>query len=307
MKNITSVFIVIITSLLLGNCNTTIEQPEKSNIRISGSDSEALISNELLLAFNSAMTYPSFELKSIGTEAGITEFINGQCEIANASRRMTFNERKRAKANGIKPIEVIIAYDAVGIITNPKLGIDSLSIEDLKLIYTGKITNWKELGGPDLNIQCYGRSKGSGTREFIESTVLHRESLSSTISFTFTEEIVEAVENDLSAIGYVGVGYIMESEGKPLNTVWPMNIYSNEYPATSPWEKYKILRGEYPLCRPLLQYFKGYPTEKQMDFLQFELSQEGQEIINNTGYFSLTEEHKTINLRNGILLFQDSI
>lgn len=299
-------FLTLFALLTLNSCDSKIEEKNQHLVRISGSDTEALISKELLQVFKTS-TSSTFQLNSTGTKAGIEEFIIGNCEIANASRRMSFNERKRALENGINPVEVIIAFDAIGIITNPRLGIDSLSIEELKHIYTGKITNWKEIGGPDLKIQCYGRAQGSGTRDFLETTILHAKSVNTSISLTFTEEIVEAVENNLNAIGYVGVGYIMEDEGKPMSSVWPMNIYSDEFNATSPWEKYKILRGEYPLCRPLLQYFNGFPTSHQMNFLQFELSQEGQNIINKTGYFSLTEEQKTSNLRNGIVCFSDSL
>lgn len=302
------ILIAFFSLILISSCSEKSEFTGSKQVLISGSDSEALISRALIEAYKEQNGHNSaINLISTGTSQGISDFINGECQVANASRPMNFNERRQAKANGINPVEVIIAYDAVGIITNPRLGVDSLSIDEIRLIYTGKIKNWKSVGGPDLEIQCYGRAQGSGTREYIETHVLHSTSMPTTISMTFTEEIIEAVENNLNAIGYVGVGYIMEDEGKPLTSIWPMNIYSEDFPATSPWEKYKIQQGKYPLCRYLLQYFNGFPEGESMDFLQFELSSKGQKIINSTGYFSLTEEQKTLNLQNGILCFADSI
>ncbi|NVK63209.1 MAG: phosphate ABC transporter substrate-binding protein [Flavobacteriales bacterium] len=291
--------------LVVVGCSPEVQSPPKQ-LLISGSDTEAKMIEKLVNEFEENMDLDGkISVSSSGTEQGIESLINGEISVANASRPMTQDEIARAWENSVNPIEVIVAHDAVAVVTNIKLGVDSLSTDQLREIFSGEITNWSSVGGPNLPIQLIGRKKGSGTRSFFKERMAHDGYAQSIIEFETSQEVLAAVKKVRGAIGYVGVGYVMDHKGKPAGDIWGMYIYSGEMPAISPYERSKVRAGMYGLSRPLYQYFDGMPTGEIMDFLQFELSKQGQELIENYGYFAINESHKQQNLFNGIFVFHD--
>lgn len=240
------------------------------------------------------------QIDSKGSNNGIDHFLSGKVDIANSSRKLTPEEYERAKQQGINPIEVIIANDALCIITHPRLGVDSLSVDQIRKIYAGKIKNWKEVGGPDASITCYGRNSLSGTRDYFEKSIIGTNSHSDLFIRETTQDIIEILRKDAYGIGYAGVGNLTLEDGKPISDVWVMNIYSEDFPAVSPFERSKVISGEYLLSRPLYQYFNGIPTGEVMRFLQFQISPEGQEIVGKSGFYPILDTHKALNRENGI-------
>jgi len=286
-------------------CSSETQISPKS-IHISGSDTEANMIQLLVDEFQKRTNLEiDVSVKSSGTEQGIESLINGEIQIANASRPMSRDEIARAWKNAVNPIEVIVAHDAVAIVTNLKLGVDSLSTDDIRGIFSGKITNWKSVGGPNLPIQLIGRKKGSGTRRFFKERMAQDGYASEMREFATSSEVLREVKKEKGAIGYVGVGYVMDHKGKPAGDIWGMYVYSGEMPAISPYERAKVRAGMYALSRPLYQYFDGMPKGEVMDFLQFELSKQGQKLIEDYGYFPINEAHKQENLLNGIFVFHD--
>lgn len=167
-------------------------------------------------------------------------------------------------------------------------------------IFKGEIKNWKEVGGKDLAINIYGRDINSGSRKYIENRFVRDEGFSTNyFECIGSKDIINKVKNDVGGIGYVGVGYIMKSYGMPANDVWAISIYTEGGNAYSPYEYVAIMNHEYDLMRPLYQYINENNSKELSDFINFELSEKGQEIIKQYGFYPINDETKTINSQNG--------
>jgi phosphate transport system substrate-binding protein len=176
-------------------------------------------------------------------------------------------------------VETVIAWDGIAVIVNKKNSFDSLTIEQLKKIYTGEVSNWKELGGEDEEIEVLVRDTSSGTYAFFKEHVLEDEEYTSeAITEPNTEAIVETVASDSSAIGYIGLAYADSS-------VKMLGLETTE--GTFHPEQESILKGEYPLARPLQYYTDGEPDGEVGDYIDFVLSDLGQSIIKEIGYLPI--------------------
>lgn len=113
---------------------------------------------------------------------------------------------------------------------------------------------------------------------------------------------MKAVENDLSGIGYTGVGYLMADNEKPKGNVWAMPVYIEGQKAYSPYEIKSVHSGEYPVTRPLYQYINSAHSEMITNFILFELSVEGQQMVRRFGYFPINDYQKEINRVKGLVL-----
>jgi len=226
-----------------------------------------------------------------GSGTGIAALINGKCDIANASRLMKDKEIAQAQDGGINPKRIVVAIDGLCVITNLKNRISKLTVDEVGKIFRGEITNWKELGGDDVSITLYGRQSNSGTYEFLKDMVLKGDYSSRMRRMNGNAQIVEAVKQDISGIGYVGVGYVKEEKGLTV-----LNIASqagSEY--SSPLNLNDVKTGKYPITRPLNQYINGTPKGDARDFILFELSEQGQKIVEEEGFFSLPDEYREFN------------
>lgn len=293
---------VLLGTVIMTSCSDKLEQEDtKTTIAIQGSNTELELVRSLITGFHESNgVQASFNVTGGGSNEGIAHLIHGDIQVANASRLMSTDELQLAKEKGVSAVQAIIAMDAIAIITNADLGVDSLSIIELRSVLDGTITNWKEVGGPDLPITIYSRDKNSGTYSFMTGKFLGDKDFGKAIVKSKPEEIVEAVRNDKSAIGYVGIGSIMDGSGSPDGSIWTMNLYADGGKAISPFELRAVQSGEYPLSRPLLQYFSQKPKGALLALLKYELSQEGQERVRDAGYFQITDFHKGINKENGI-------
>ena len=162
----------IFPALLFTSCKPT--SGEKTNetetqiVEISGSDTELPIVRKLAETYCQTNTLVTIRVNGGGTSVGFGDILNEKSQIANASRSITDKEQAEAEAKKINLMPIMFAVDAVVIITNSKLGIDSLSLEQVGQILSGKIKNWKEVGGPDKPISVYGRDSTSGTQAFLK-------------------------------------------------------------------------------------------------------------------------------------------
>src|SRR5687767_1514940 len=162
------IFYPVILLGLFTACETKNDQSTEPTITIKGSDTEFELVSEFARIFSEREGI-SIDVEGKGSSSGIEKLIEGKIDIANSSREMTEEEREEALQNGVNPVQAIIATDAIAFITHPQLGIDSLSVMQVKQILSGHILNWKELGGPDLPIKIYGRNTRSGTYKFIQN------------------------------------------------------------------------------------------------------------------------------------------
>lgn len=304
MKKILTILFPV---LLISSCkHSPDEKTKEANpnlIEISGSDTELPIVKKLAEIYRAANTAVTIHVNGGGTSVGFNDILNSKSDIANASRSITDKEQAEALAKQINLMPIMFAVDAVVIVTNSKLGIDSLSLDQVGQILSGKIKNWKEVGGPDKLITVYGRDSLSGTQAFMKSKFKIDKYAESTKAFKETKDIISAVEKDLSGIGYSGLGYILDKDGKPNGKIWSMPLYLDAgHQAVSPLKVSDVLKGDYPLTRPLFQYVKEKPEENIKKFILFELSGDGYKIIKEYGYFPINDYQKEINKLNGLNL-----
>lgn len=297
------VLFVIAGVIALFSCNQSDSKNEKKSTRklylIKGSDTEYELVKNILSAFREFHEL-EYSIEGGGTLTGINALLHNQIDMAMASREMNEEEYKELRFNSIRSIPIMFATDAVAIITHPRLGVDSLSMDQLRNIFTGKVKNWDELGGPHREIHIYVRNGNSGTHSYFINKVLGSNKCEGALICGNTREIVEKVSVDSMAIGYCGAGFLMDSLGKPSNKIWAMPISIDPFHrAYSPYEVKEVKAGNYPLTRPLFQYFKQPISEDMKDFIKFELAQKGQQLVRRFGFFPISDYQKEINKVNG--------
>lgn len=290
--------ILIALTFLAVGCTHETEVPVTNVLKIAGSESEKPLVLALSDTYRKSHPGLQFEISGGGTNEGISALLTGRANMANASRLITPEELSTAKISGVTVHQAIIAQDVISIITHPSVGVDYITVADIKSIYDGSVTNWKQLGGNDEPIYPIGRSAGSGTRTYM----LHRLELDAfctgTIEFETYEEIVNNVAVMRGSIAYVSNRYIHSSDGKLNLSVSVMNVSLNGMPYASPLDKEDIFYGDYPLMRPLFQYYTSTITDEQRAFIEYELSEEGQQLAEKEGYVRLNETQMNINRKN---------
>lgn len=268
-----------LVNFCLYSCNT-----ERQSLIIKGSDTEVNLTVLLAEAYHKSVPSVRISVSGGGTGVGIAAISKGLADIANASREMTESEHKRLQYIGIEVDKYIFAYDAIAIIVNEKLPIDELSVDDLRLIFSGEVTRWNAFADIDKRIKIYGRQSNSGTYDFF------RDNLNIIFTKTARElngnaQIIESVRNDLTGIGYVGLGYVIKN-GKPsVPGVKILKIAEEGYRAVSPLELTSYEDLTYRFKRPLYQYVRRDAHNRAKGFLDFIQSGEGKNIILANGYF----------------------
>ncbi|MDD4294091.1 MAG: phosphate ABC transporter substrate-binding protein [Candidatus Omnitrophica bacterium] len=226
-----------------------------------------------------------------GSGTGIAALINGKCDIANASRLIKSKEIEQANSVNVDPKRVVVAVDGLSVIVSKDNPIDKLTMDELGKIFRGEVTNWQEFGGKNMPITLYGRQSNSGTFDFFREVVLKGDYSPKMNRMNGNAQIVEAIKQDASGIGYVGVGYVKNANG-----VTVMRVASRagaDY--ASPLSAQDVKSGKYPIARPLNQYINGTPKGAAKDFILFELSEEGQRIVEEEGFFVLPNEYVEFN------------
>jgi len=219
-----------------------------------------------------------------GSGTGIAALVNGTVDLANASRKIKAEEIEQAQANGFEPVEHIIARDAIAVIVNPENPVSQLTLQQISDIYSGKISNWSEVGGEDRPIVRLSRETNSGTHVYFLETVLRLgESDNKTLFSTDTlllpssEGIINEVRLNPNAIGYDGLGYVPDD----------LKMIAI---ATQVGEPYVLPSAEtvndktYAIARDLYMYTAGEATGAVQAYLAWILSAEAQEIVIELGF-----------------------
>ncbi len=216
-----------------------------------------------------------------GSGVGISAMIDGTTDIAMASRSIKMDERLKLQEAGRAYKEIKIAFDALGVIVNPGNKVGQLTREQLEGIYTGKITNWKEVGGEDLKIVVYARETSSGTYEFFKEHVMNRKNYaSSVLNMPATGAIVQSVSQTKGAIGYVGLAYV-EKDVKAVAVSYDKGkTFVKPSVATA-------MNKTYPIVRPLFFYIPSKNEKAAKPFVDYILSAAGQSIVEKVGYIKL--------------------
>jgi phosphate transport system substrate-binding protein len=250
------------------------------NIVIKGSTTVLPIAQAALEAYMKANPGANISLSGGGSGEGIKALIDGSTDIANSSREIKKTESELAKSKGIEPLETVVAIDAIVPIVNTKNKVKDLTVDQLSQIYQGKITNWKEVGGEDLEIVIISRDSSSGTFEAWGELVLKGAKVSPRAQLQASNgAIVQTVSKNKYALGYIGLGYLDKSvKGLMVN-----GVKASEKTALS---------KEYPVSRFLYMYTNGEPKGETAKFITFVLSPAGQAVVKKEGFVPLPTKKK---------------
>jgi phosphate transport system substrate-binding protein len=248
-------------------------------VKLKGSDTILPIAQEEASVFNKSGK-GSVSVTGGGSGVGIAALVDNTTDIATASRKMKMDEKIKLTEAGKKVKEVVIGKDALSVIVNPANKVTRLTREQLEGIYTGKVKNWKEVGGDDMNIVVYGRESSSGTFEFFKEHVMNKKNFaSSVLAMPATGAIVQSVGQTKGAVGYIGMAY----DNPKVRQVAVSYDGTNYVEPTRANAK----SGKYPIVRPLYFYYSTNAESKVKPFLDFILSKDGQAIVDKVGYLSL--------------------
>ncbi len=234
-------------------------------------------------AFMKANPGKVIQVSGGGSGTGMAALINGTADLANASRPIKDKERKQlAKRRSAEVEEFRVALDALAVYVPASNKIESLTIPQLKGIFRGKTTNWKDVGGEDKPIVLYSRENSSGTYAYFKEHVLEGEDFAATAqTLPGTAAVINAVSKDAGGIGYGGIAY---AEGVRTVKVAP----AGGQPVEPTMEN--ATSGKYPLSRFLNIYSAGKASGIAKEYLDFVLSDDGQNIVEGVGYYPLPKE-----------------
>ena len=252
----------------------------QAKITVKGSDTMVILAQrwaELYMKKNPAAT---IQVTGGGSGVGITALINGTTDICNASRPMKQTEIEKLKARyNTLGVEIPCAKDGVTLFLNEANKVNELTLQQLSDIYTGKIRNWKDVGGNDSEIRLYGRENSSGTYTYFHDEVVKADYAANTQSLPGTAAVVNAVKKDVNGIGYGGAAYAVGVK----NAKVKKDAKSKAFLPS----KESIANGEYPITRYLYMYLRNKPIGDTKKYIDWILSPEGQMIVTEVGYFPI--------------------
>lgn len=251
------------------------------SFKIKGSDTVLPLTQKEAEVYMKKNQGSSIMVTGGGSGVGISALLTGTTDIAQASRSLKLDEKMKLNDSGKAFVETIIAYDALAVIVNPANKVSKLTREQLEGIFTGKIKNWKEVGGDDMTIVVYSRETSSGTYEFFKEHVLNKKNYaSSALLMPATGAIVQSVSQTKGAIGYIGLAYIEK-------TVKPLEVSFDKGKTFTAPSVETAKSKQYPITRPLFYYYLKTTESKINPYVKFVLSPEGQAIVLKEGYVPL--------------------
>ncbi len=253
-----------------------------ASVTIKGSDTMVILAQRWAEVYAKNHRDINIQVTGGGSGTGIAALLNRTTDIANESRALRAEEMAAfLKKFKVRPHVYKICFDAVCIYVNTKNPVAQLSLHQLEAIFTGKITNWKALGGPDAPISLYGRDSSSGTYDIFKEKVLSKHDFAVSVkTLPGTAIVAEAVKNDPNGIGYGGVAY-----GRAVKL---LSVSKNEgYEAFAPTEE-NTVEGRYPLSRVLLSYINPSADKGAVAaFINWCISDAGQAVAKEVGYYPL--------------------
>jgi phosphate transport system substrate-binding protein len=277
--------------IIFSGCNRTAEstQSNQNNNQtqtIVNKGSDTLVNLALAWAEKYHELHPEVEISVTGggSGTGIAALINKTVDIANASRQIKPEEIQQAKTNGVEPVEYVVARDAIAIVVNPSNPVNNLTIRQLSDIYSGKINNWKEVGGEDRVIVRLSRETNSGTHVFFLENVIRLGDPNNktffsadTLLLPSSEGITAETRDNPNAIGYDGLGYVTPE-------VKVVAVSKSDAGMFVTPSADSVNSGQYPIARDLYMYTNGQPTGVDLNYINWIMTPEAQDIVTQLGF-----------------------
>lgn len=289
MKKILLLLATLFVFLSITSCgpaSSTETASDSSAAYIENKGSDTIVNLALAWAERYQVDHPNVRISVTGggSGTGIASLVNGTVDIANASRQIKSEEIDQAKSNGVEPVEHIIARDAIAVIVNPENPVHELTLQQISDMYSGKISNWSEVGGEDRPIVRLSRETNSGTHVYFLETVLRLGSKedktlfsTDTLLLPSSEGIIAEVRQNPNAIGYDGLGYVP----KDLKMIAIAEEDGGAYVLPS---IATVNDKTYPIARDLYMYTNGEPTGVIKEYLDWILSADAQQIVADLGF-----------------------
>lgn len=250
----------------------------ETKIIIDGSTTVGPIAKAFAEYYMSMHRDVNITVSESGSGNGAKSLINGTCDIADMSRFMKLNEYRAAVEKDVTPVAHVVAMDGIAIIVHPSNPAAELTVEQVRDIYTGTITSWKQLGGPDVAIVMISRDTNSGTYESFEELVMKKEKIVEGAEYVGSNGAIrQRVQSTKAAIGYLGLGFVDRTvKALKMNGVYP--------------DPNTVASGVYPVARPLFIFTNGYPKlgTHLFSFVNLYLTPKGQEIVEGIGFVPVT-------------------
>ena len=281
--------LLLVLSLLSVSCasGASAQTSPETTAYIENKGSDTIVNLALAWAEYYQSEHPDVRISVTGggSGTGIAALINGTVDIANASRQIKTEEIEEAQSNGVDPVEFVISRDAIAVIVNPENPVNELTLQQISDIYSGKITNWREVGGEDRPIVRLSRETNSGTHVYFLETVLRLGEKDNKTLFSrdalllpSSEGIIAEVRQNPNALGYDGLGYVPHD----LKMIAIAEQPGGEYVLPS---IETVNNATYPIARDLYMYTAGEPTGIVRTYLEWIMtSDEAQGIVKELGF-----------------------
>jgi phosphate transport system substrate-binding protein len=249
-----------------------------TKITVKGSDTLVILAQRWAEIYMKDHPETSIQVTGGGSGVGIAALINGTTDIANASRPIKPSEVEKLKSRyNTLGIEIPCAKDGITLFLNESNKVNELSLKQLSDIYSGRTTNWKQVGGEDAPIKLYGRENSSGTYVYFQEEVVKGDYASSCQTLPGTAAVVNAVKKDKYGIGYGGAAY---AQG-----VKHCKVKKDDKSEALLPTKENIATNKYPISRYLYMYLRNRPTGETKKYIDWILSPAGQKVVEEVGYF----------------------
>ncbi len=267
-------------TLLIGSLLSCFKKENNGKLTIKGSDTMVHLTSAWAQEYMKT-NVGKLSVTGGGSGTGIAALLNRSTDVAIASRKIKDKEVVSGSKKELQIQELPVAADGISIVVNPSNPIKSLTLAQVEKIYTGIYTNWKQLGGPNLEIVPFSRENSSGTYVFFQKKAMSKKDYHKSIRrFPSNSAILNTVASNKGAIGYVGLGYYLKAIGK---------VSAVKLDGILPTLK-TISTKKYPLSRYLFFYYaKNKVTKATRDFIAFVLSSEGQQLVSDAGFVSVKE------------------
>ncbi|MDG5786837.1 PstS family phosphate ABC transporter substrate-binding protein [Evansella sp. AB-P1] len=271
--------------------NDVVDEFPEGYLEIRGSDTMVNLGQAFAEEYMDYNLNGDLSVTGGGSGTGIAAMINNEVDIAQSSRAMADQEIEDAQANGAEPIEFVVGQDGLAVAINNDNSIEELTIQQIKDIFTGVITDWSEVGWDEGGeITVYSRQSNSGTYVYFNTFVMDGEDFADGAMFMpGSSAIREAVEQEVNAIGYIGIGYIDGIDA--VNVALDEN---SEY--VTSFEESNVDEGIYPIARPLYFYVNGTPEGIMLDYLKWVLQSETADAVRyDTGFYQIGSDYQAAN------------
>ncbi|HJL03670.1 MAG TPA: PstS family phosphate ABC transporter substrate-binding protein [Polyangiaceae bacterium LLY-WYZ-15_(1-7)] len=250
-------------------------------ITVRGSDTMVILAQRWAQAYMDAHPGIAIQVSGGGSGTGVAALLNGTTDLANASRELRESEREQLRERrGTEPLVLRVAIDAVAVYVHEDSPIRALDVPTVRRLFRGRVDGWSALGGPDAPIVLYSRENNSGTYAYFKEAVLDRHDFAAEAqSLPGTAAVIHAVSRDLGGIGYGGIGY---GEGVRAIAIAPAPGAEAVLPSPE-----ATVSGAYPLARHLQVVLAGPPEGPLADYLRWLLSDAGQAVVEDVGFFPL--------------------